>query len=204
VTEPDGPAIAVLFVECQNGLLGEASILPAIAEVARPLLPVMGRLAQGARDAGHLVVHLTYVPVAHNRSSNRRAPLFRGLLPRLDEWDAAHDAVAVVPEIGVGPDDLVLARHTGISPTYGTETFKLLRNVGVRTVVLAGISLNLAITLVAAQAADENFDVVVATDAVAGAPPEYAAAMLENTLAYLATLRRVDDMLTEWGVPAAP
>ena len=194
------PELAVLFVECQNGLLGERSVLPAIVDAARPLLPAMSRLARGAREAGHLVVHLTYAPAAGNRSSNRRAPLFRGLLPQLDDWETDSDAVAVVPEIGVGPGDLVLTRHSGVSPTYGTETFKMLRNVGVRAVVVAGISLNLAIPLVAAQAADEDFDVVVARDAAAGSPPGHAASMLEHTVAYLARLTTVDELLVQWGV----
>ncbi len=196
----DPASTAVLFVECQNGLLGSESAMRAIADVARPSLPAMGRLARGARAAGAQVVHLTYVPVAGNRSSNRRPPLFQRLLPRLDDWNATHSAVQVIPEIGVGPDDLVLVRHTGLSPTYGTETFNLLRNIGMRTVVVAGISVNVAIPVVAVEATDEDFDVVIPADAVAGAPAEHVASMLEHALPFIGTVRTVDEILTDWGV----
>jgi nicotinamidase-related amidase len=194
---------AVLFVECQNGLLGENSAMRAIAEVARPHVPAMGRLARGAREAGVQVVHLTYVPVAHNRSSNQRPPLFQRLMPRLDDWNATHPAVQVIPEIGVGPDDLVLVRHSGLSPTYGTETFNVMRNIGMKRLVLAGISVNVAIPVVAVEATDEDFDVVIASDAVSGAPAEHVASMLEHALPFIATMSTVDDLLSQWGVTAA-
>jgi biuret amidohydrolase len=197
---PDPGSTALLFIECQNGLLGEASVLPMIAQAARPRLPGMGRLAAGARAAGAQVVHLTYVPVAGNRSSNRRPPLFARMLDSLAEWNPSHPAVQVIPEIGVGADDLVLARNTGLSPTYGTETFKLLRNMGLRTIVMAGISVNVALPVAATEATDEDFDVIIPSDAVAGAPPEHVTSMLTHTLPFIATISTVDKLLAGWNV----
>jgi len=146
------------------------------------------------------VVHLTYVPAAGNRSSNRRPPLFARLLPALSAWTPDDPAVQPVPEIGVGPNDVVLPRHTGLSPTHGTETFKLLRNIGMGTIVVAGISVNVAIPVVATEATDEDFDVVIPSDAVAGAPPEHVASMLQYTLPFIATITTVDELLAGWGV----
>ena len=40
---------AVLFVECQRGVIGDLSVLPALAEAAQPALAAMARLAAGAR-----------------------------------------------------------------------------------------------------------------------------------------------------------
>jgi nicotinamidase-related amidase len=194
----DPGSTALLFVECQNGLLGEQSIMRTIAEAARPAVASMGRLAAGARSAGVQVVHLTYAPVAANRSTNRRPPLFARLLDRQKDWAVGHPATQVIPEIGVGPDDLVLTRHTGLSPTHGTETFKLLRNIGVRTIILAGISVNVALPVAATEAADEDFDVIIASDAVAGSPPEHVASMLAHTLPFIATLLTVDELLDGW------
>jgi nicotinamidase-related amidase len=199
---PDPAHTAVLFVECQNGLLGPDSIMGTIAEAAHPVIPAMARLARGARDAGARVVHLTYVPMANNRSSNRRPPLFVRLNDAMDEWCADHPAVQPIPEIGVGPEDLVLPRHAGLSPTYGTETYKLLRNIGTKTVVLAGISVNIAIPVAATEATDEDFDVVIPSDAVAGAPAEHVSSMLRHTLPFIATICTVDDLLASWRMPA--
>jgi nicotinamidase-related amidase len=200
---PEPSTTAVLFVECQNGLLGRGSAMRSIAEAARPAVPAMARLAQGARVAGAQVVHLTYEPVAGNRSSNRRAPLFARLLPALEEWGPGHPAVQPIPEIGVGPTDLVLPRHTGLSPTYGTETFKLLRNIGMHTLVVAGISVNIAIPIVAVEAVDEDFDVFIAADAIAGAPAAHVASMLAHTLPFIATMTTVDELLAAWNGSAA-
>lgn len=197
-TPPEPQRTAVLFIECQNGILGEASALPALAQDARRVVATMSRLAAGARAAGARIVHLTYAPVAGNRSSNRRTPLIRRIHPLLAEWHPGHPAVEPIPEIGVTADDLVLQRHTGISPTYGTETFRLLRNLGIDAVVIAGVSANIAVPLVAAEAADEDFDVFVARDAVAGTPPEHAESMMRHTLAFLAILCTTDELLAAW------
>ncbi|MDY0011274.1 MAG: isochorismatase family protein [Rhodocyclaceae bacterium] len=193
---------AVLFVECQNGLLGEQSVMKAIADAAGVQKQVMGRLARGARAAGALVVHLTYVPVANNRSSNRKAPLMAKLLGKLGDWNPTHPAVQPIPEIGVGPNDLILPRNTGFSPTHGTETFKLLRNLGITQVVLAGISLNVALPVVGTEATDEGFTVVFPRDAVVGTPPEYAEAVIQYTLPFIGGIATVDEILSAWGVEA--
>ena len=43
---------ALLFIECQRGVVGDLSMLPALADAAAPALPAMGRLATAARAAG--------------------------------------------------------------------------------------------------------------------------------------------------------
>jgi nicotinamidase-related amidase len=188
---------ALAFIECQRGVIGDLSVLPALAESARPALPVMGRLAAGARAAGVQVVHLTYLPVAGGRSANRRAPLMRATASNAG-WSESHPAMAIVPEVGVGPDDLVLPRHQGISPVHRTEVLALLRNMGVDEIVVAGVSTNLAVPLTAAGAADEDFAVTIATDACVGTPPEHHASMLRHSLAFVARLATTDELLAEW------
>ena len=129
---------ALLFVECQRGVVGDLSVLPALAESARPALAAMGRLATGARAAGVQVAHLTYLPDARGRTANRRAPLLRATTSTA-EWSDAHPAAQVVPEIGVAPGDLVLPRRQGISPVHRTEVLPILRNLGIEEVVVAGV-----------------------------------------------------------------
>ena len=135
---------ALLFVECQRGVVGDLSVLPALAEAARPTLAVMGRLATGARGTGVQVVHLTYLPLAGGRSASRRSPLMRATAATAS-WVDGDPALEVVTEIGVGPHDLVLPRHQGISPVHRTEVLAILRNMGMTEVVVAGVSTNLAI-----------------------------------------------------------
>lgn len=195
---------ALLLIECQNGVVGTESVLPDLAAVVRPSLPTIARLAQGARENGVQVVHLTFSPLANNRSCNRKPLLFKGILRNMDDWGPDTPATHVVDEIGVGPDDLVLPRATGLSPTYGTETFKLLRNMGIKALVVAGVSTNIAIPAVLTEACDEGFDVVVARDAALGSPAEYAEQMMQHTIGMIARLTTVDELVAQWATSSVP
>jgi nicotinamidase-related amidase len=188
---------ALLFVECQRGVIGDLSVLPVLAEAAQPAIAAMARLAAGARDTGVQVVHLTYLPLADGRSASQRSPLMRATASTAG-WRDSGAALEIVPEIGVGPDDLVLPRHQGISPVHRTEVLSVLRNMAMDDVVVAGVSTNLAIPLAAAGAADEDFGVTVATDATVGTPAEHHASMLRHSLAFVARLATTDELLAEW------
>ena len=143
------------------------------------------------------VAHLTYCPVADGRSTNRVAPLMRATTASI-EWHDGHPAVQVVDAIGVEDGDLVLPRRSGMSPVHNTEVFPILRNMGIDTVVAAGVSTNWAIPLTIAAAADEHFASVVPTDAVVGVPESHHRSMLEHALGFVARLTTVDDLLAEW------
>ena len=190
---------ALLFVECQRGVVGDLSVLPTLAESALPALAAMGRLAAGARASGVQVAHLTYVPAAGGRTANRRAPLMRATASTA-EWSDSHPAAQVVPEVGVAPGDLVFPRRQGISPVHRTEVLAVLRNLGVEEVVVAGVSTNLAVVLVAVGAADEDFAVTIPVDAVVGTPPEHHTSVLAHSLAFVGRLVTVDVLLAEWPV----
>jgi ureidoacrylate peracid hydrolase len=197
----DPAATALVFNECQRGVVGDLSVLPALAKAAQPALATMGRLAAGAREAGVLVAHLTYLPLAGGRSASRRSKLVRATSATAG-WSPSDPAVEIVPEIGVGPDDLVLPRHQGISPVHRTEFLAVLRNIGIEEIVVAGVSTNLAIPLIVVGAADEDFAVTLPTDATAGTPPEHHESVLKHSLAYVARLTTVDELLGEWSAKA--
>lgn len=197
----DPRTTAVLFVECQRGVVGDHSVLPALAEAARPALDAMGRLAAGARSAGAAVVHLTYLPLAGGRTASGRTRLMRATRAATSGWHPAHPAFEIVPEVGVGADDLLLPRHQGISPVHRTEVLTILRNLGIDEVVVAGVSTNLAVLLTAVGAADEDFAVAVATDACVGTPASHHASVLEHSLAFVARLTTVDELRAEWAAP---
>jgi nicotinamidase-related amidase len=195
VSEPR--TAALLFVECQRGVVGDLSVLPALAESARPALAIMGRLAAAAREAGVQVVHLTYLPLAGGQSASQRSPLMRATAATAS-WVDADPALEVVADIGVGPEDLVLPRHQGISPVHRTEVLSIVRNMGMEEIVVAGVSTNLAIPAVVVGAADEDFAVTVATDACVGTPPEHHVSMLRHSLAFVARLVTADELIAEW------
>jgi nicotinamidase-related amidase len=60
------------------------------------------------------------------------------------------------------------------------------------------VSLNIAIPNVVFDAVNRGYQVVVVTDAVAGVPVDYGRAVIENTLALLATLVSTEELLAAW------
>jgi nicotinamidase-related amidase len=80
----------------------------------------------------------------------------------------------------------------------GTPLDSLLRNAGVTTIVVAGVSLNVAIPNLVFDAINRAYQVVIVTDAVAGTPLEYGASVLRHSLSLLATLATTDDVVAAW------
>ena len=76
----------------------------------------------------------------------------------------------------------------------------MLRNLGVRTVIVAGVSVNVAITNLVMEAVNHGYEVVVPRDAVCGVPAEYADAVIDNTLRVLAAVTTVDEVVTAGSV----
>jgi nicotinamidase-related amidase len=192
----DPRATAVVCVECQVGVLGEASVLPALAADARAVLPGIEKLVRSARASGVTVVHATFEGRL-GAVNPGTAPLWRAIAPPTEEWAPGHPATRVMPEL-YAAEDLVLPRHQGLSPTWGTELLPVLRGRGVRTLVLAGVSLNVALVLSAGEAAHEGFEVVVARDAVTATPVEYGEQMLRYTFKMLGRVLTVDELAAAW------
>jgi len=80
----------------------------------------------------------------------------------------------------------------------GTDLDAVLRNLGVTTVVVVGVSVNIAITNLVMDAVNHGYQVILPRDAVCGIPSDYADAVIDNTLALLATVTTVDDLATAW------
>ena len=101
----------------------------------------------------------------------------------------------MLAELGPEPEDLVLTRTHGLDPMAGTDLDPVLRNLGVRTIVVTGVSVNVAVTNLVMDAVNRGYDVVLPRDAVCGIPQDYADAVIDNTLALLATITTTDDLI---------
>ncbi|WP_459971610.1 isochorismatase family protein [Mycobacterium sp. MUNTM1] len=185
-----------MCVECQNGVLGQEAILPALARDNAHLVDRLRALLCGARGAGVRVVHATYDGVYGGHQIGT-ARLWRTLNAG-GGWRAGDVATKVVPEL-LGANDIVVPRHHGLYPTLDTELLPVLGGLGVHTVVLAGVSLNVALPFTAGHMSQAGFNVVVPRDAVGATPTEYGVEVLNNTIAFLGRLATVEELLTEWG-----
>jgi nicotinamidase-related amidase len=187
---------AIVCVECQNGVLGPESVLPALAGDSSDLLASVRRLLDAARQFGVRVVHATYEGSLGGRPTGT-ARLWRALGPATANWAPGTAETAVVADL-LEPSDFVLPRHHGLFPTLDSELLPVLKGFGVDTIVLVGVSLNLAITHTAGHVTQAGFNLVVPRDGVGGTPADYAEQVLNNTIAVLGRLTSVDQLIAEW------
>jgi nicotinamidase-related amidase len=80
----------------------------------------------------------------------------------------------------------------------GTDLDSILRNLGTSTLVVIGVSVNVAVTNLVMDAVNGGYQVVVVRDAVAGVPASYADAVIDNTLSLLATVVETDEVIARW------
>lgn len=192
------PASTVLMtVECQQGVVGADSALPELAKEAREsgALRNVARLVAGAHEVGVQVLHAVAERRPDGRGASRNARLFRAAERLPVQQYSGSRAVRIAEPIEVADEDIVVRRLHGLSPVAGTDVDPLLRNLGCRTLVVTGVSANVAIPNAVFDAVNLGYTVVVAADAIAGVPADYTPAMIRNTLALVATVATTDDIL---------
>ena len=190
---------ALVTQEVQRGVIGDLSVLPALAEVARgPMISNIAQLVEAARNAGVKVIHCTAERRADGLGANRNARLFQAMARAPTALTPGSPAAEIVPEIKLADSDLILPRLHGLSPFQGTELDFILRNLGTSTIVGVGVSVNVAITNFTFDAVNASYQVVIPRDAVAGFPREYAEAVFEHTLGAVATLVSSAELLELW------
>jgi biuret amidohydrolase len=189
---------AIVTQECQGAVIGPHAGLAVLAEEARRVaLPNIVRLLPAARAAGVRIVHCLVQRRPDGLGSNHNAKVFAIGRGEVDITPGTPGA-ALLPELGPEPTDLVLSRWHGVGPMGGTDLDSVLRNLGVSTIVVVGVSLNIAIPNVVMDAVNAAYRVVVPRDAVAGVPTDYGEAIIANTLSLLATITTTDDLLGVW------
>ncbi|MER5212111.1 cysteine hydrolase [Streptomyces sp. NPDC002838] len=192
------PATTVLLtVECQQGVVGADGALPELAKEARSsgALANVSRLVAAAHESGVQVIHAIAERRPDGRGASRNARLFRAAERLPVQQLSGTTAVRVAAPIEVAEEDFVVRRLHGLSPIQGTEVDALLRNLGCRTLVVTGVSANVAIPNAVFDAVNRGYTALVPTDAIAGVPSDYTPAMVRHTLALVATVATTDEVL---------
>jgi nicotinamidase-related amidase len=207
IAEP--ASTAVLTMELQEGVVGPDALMQALVEeVARTdLLGVVRRVCGAAREAGARVVHCTAVSRPDGAGGATNCKIF-ALTERMrrEHGSTPTDIGTPGAELVAGledPRDIVVPRLHGMTPFMSTSLDQILRNLGVKTVVVTGVSVNLGVFGMALSALDLGYQVVIVRDAVAGVPVEYAEAVLEHSLSLIATIVTSDELLAAWSAGTA-
>jgi nicotinamidase-related amidase len=191
---------AVLTVEMQRGVIGDLVSDNALRRAVcdKQVIPAAVRLVTAARAAGVRVVHATVALRADRAGLTINNRIMALVLKGPDRVLEGTPEADLIPELGPRPTDIVCGRIHGLTPFTGTELDSILRNLGVRTIVPAGVSVNEALLGACLTAADLGYRIALPVDAIAGVPEEYAAAVIQHTLALITNPTTVDQVIAAW------
>ncbi len=187
---------SVLVFECQEGVVGESSLLPTLAATVRErgVLGNIAGLLTSARGAGVRVHYCTVNKRPDGVGNAFNNPMER----RLRGHGGPPELGGVVPELSPEPGDVVVQRDQGMTGFHANGLDDYLRNTGVATIVLTGVSVNIGILGTAIEAVNRGYNVIVPTDCVAGDPPEYGDNALKYSVRNLAYLSTSGEIAAHW------
>jgi len=190
-------AAALVVSECQQGILDlEGSVLPGLAQQAatRQILPCIDRLAQAFRQAGRPVVYCT---IAHRPDLAGVLPnsLLGALTRKHRRMLAGTDDVEIPQPVTPQGGDFVSCRTTGITAFYGTDLDAMLRLQHVDTLVVCGVSTNIALPGLAVEAVNRGYRVLFPEDATAGVSDHTHQFMVEHVMTAVSTVTCSQDVI---------
>lgn len=193
----DPATTAVVSMECQESLLGPDSILPGLAAAARHigLIDNCARLYDAARRVGVRIYYCT---------DDRRPDGFGFARNTMIAQRAKGDTQRtggqgpVMAPIAPRPVDVVCRREQGLTGFYATALDPYLRITGVSTVIVTGVSLNIAVLGTTIEAMNRGYTVVVPSDCTASDPPEYADVAMRYTIRNIAYVVPSTTIVDHW------
>ncbi|HEY1703826.1 MAG TPA: cysteine hydrolase [Trebonia sp.] len=193
---PGGLQSAALVIsECQAGILDpEVSTTPSLAAQAaeRDIVAHIAELASAFRAAGRPVVHC-HIEHRADMAGVKRNSLLGALAIKNHSLVAGTAAVLPPPPLAPAPEDHVSSRATGITAFYGTDLDAALRLRDVETIVLTGVSTDVAVPGLAMEAVNRGYYVEIPADCVAGSSSASYAFMMGGPLP---VLTRITDAAT--------
>lgn len=188
----------LLISECQNGLINpdHATTMDQLARQAeeRRIVPKIAALATAFREAELPVAHATIEPAADYAGFDVASPLAAVTVKR-GEFKAGTPLPEIHPGLTPHEGDLLFPRRTGMTSFFRSGLGQALRDRSVDTVVLVGISVNIAIPGSAVEAVNRGLPVVIPEDATAATSHEVQQLMFDVVLPALATITTTDQVV---------
>jgi nicotinamidase-related amidase len=190
---------ALCVVEMQNDIVHESNVgkrgmrgVLAAQVQKRGVIPRLAGLLTAARGRGVPVLYIDFAlkpgfprpnTLLHRRSQ-REPTLIEGT------WGAE-----IHPALAATPADFVLERTVGVDGSYGTQLYPVLRRLGRTTMLMTGVSTNIAIESIVRASVNRGFDMVVIEDCCASYPDEWHRFSVDNILPLLATVTTAEAVL---------
>jgi nicotinamidase-related amidase len=183
------PSHALLIIDMQNDNIHPdgafAGTGAADHAAAQDVIKNVRSVLDAARSAGVPVFHNRIVVHPNPAIGGANAPIFEMLGPeslKLGSWGAA-----IVDEITPIDGEMVLDRIR-MNAFGGTSLDIMLRNLGVRDVIIVGVWTNMAVEHTAREAADRGYRVTVVSDATSSINEEWQQAALGYALTNIAAI----------------
>lgn len=196
---------AIVSIDMHQGHLADTPDCPCPAPRARAIVAPIDAFHDEARRIG--------VPIVHVRTVLRREgvddvkglkaawrlvfPLYAGAIANADAH-ALQGSRWTEFVTRVDPRDLVVETKKRLSVFYPTDLDFLLRNMGVRTVVLNGGFTDCCVLNAAFDASNHNYHVVVLRNLVRGTNEEMEDAALKMVSLHLGLVMDSADLLAAW------
>ncbi len=185
-----GRKAALLISECQNGIINPdyAADAPLVRQVAeRNIVPKIASLAQAFREQG-LPVIFCNIAAPPGFKGFRVNCLLAARLQKEGKLIQGTPFAAIHDDLPVKEGDIVSERMHGMAPFTGTELDSILRGHDVDTVVLSGVSTNIALPGAATEAVALGYNVVLVEDCVSGGTAETHQMQVAMHFPFLATV----------------
>lgn len=193
----DPPSTAVITLEVQENLLRpQTAMIPGVAAHATSigLIATLGGLFDEARRVGAQVVYVTDERRADGLGGADNLMVNRSITS--DRPNPGHGPI--VAELTPHPLDIWIKREHGMTGFFATPLDTYLRNLGIRTVIVTGVSANIAVNGTAIEAMNRGYHVIVPSDGIAGDPPEYVEMLLRYTLRNVAMVAPASTITGYW------
>lgn len=197
-----GERAALMISECQRAMTQpDLASVPGLADqvVRRGILSRIAALAAEARRCEVPVVYCTIAPRGDFSGTAVSSPLMAAIRrSRLRQGNAeAQIDDAVAPEL----EDHIVPRINGVTSFHGTALDTLLRGLGTQTIILTGVSTNVALPGTTIEATNRGYSVVVPEDCTAGGSPETHEFMIREFFPLLSAVTTAGAVLAALRAP---
>ena len=192
-----GKRAALVVNELQNAIANPAHVdTPLAAQVtARGIVARINVLAAAFRAAGGPVIYCTIAARTPDWDGYLVNCALAARIKRTGKLVLGTAGGALHDDLVVGPSDVVSNRSHGMAPFTGTTLDATLRGYGIDTVVLTGVSTNIALPGAATEAVARGYSVVLVEDCTAGATPETHRMQITEHLPLLATITTAESVI---------
>jgi ureidoacrylate peracid hydrolase len=197
---------ALLVIDMQNGWCHPNGAMVRAGvnmTTQQAIVPNVRQLVEACRGLGMPVIWSLQEHVPQDvTQKERRIPSHlqkRNILPApRGTWDA--ELVGPLKEVS-RPEDFHIVKHR-MSMFYATTLEAVLRMLGIRHLVVSGVSTNVCVESTIRDAYFRDYDITVVEDCVAGSFPALHEATLENVRIYFGEVVSLADFLASYQISA--